>query len=508
MTSNAPSGTSPPPLRGQLIRGAAWMVATKWGVRLLGIVSTFILARLLEPEDFGLAAMTMVLVASVNILFEFGVDYAVITSSSADRATLDTGWTLRLLQALGAGATMLALIPFAGLIYDDKRVVPILLVVAIASMVRGSANIGVVLFRRELEFRREFTYELLTKVAAMFATLALALWLRNYWALVIGIVVSYVAEVVFSYVMHPYRPRFSLVAFSSIWSFSKWMLATHIGNHIATRIDRVFVGALGGPQVVGHYSIGGEVANMAGPEITAPVSRALIPGFAKLRDEPARLDQAYLKSLAAAALVGAPCSIGLALVAPEFIPIALGPNWDAAIPVVQILCLYALLRTLVTASAVLNMVSGHIDAVAKIALVRAALTPFAVYAGFRFAGIEGVAWSKVLLVAFNFWAISWLVTNTRDIGLARLFDAVWRPIVAAAVMAGAVYMTSGLLMSAADGVVLGTRIITGAAIYALALFGLWLVCGKPRGIERDVLDMLAARWQANAVGGEDKHAGS
>lgn len=502
MTPNDPTSATPPPLRGQLIRGAAWMVATKWGVRLLGIISTFILARLLAPEDFGLAAMTMVLVASVNILFEFGVDYAVITSSSADRATLDTGWTLRLLQALGAGATMLALIPFAGFIYDDERVVPILLVVAVASMVRGSANIGVVLFRRELEFRREFTYELLTKVAAMIATLALALWLRNYWALVIGIVVSYAAEVVFSYVMHPYRPRFSLAAFSAIWSFSKWMLATHIGNHIATRIDRVFVGALGGPQVVGHYSIGGEIANMAGPEITAPVSRALIPGFAKLRDEPARLDQAYLKSLAAAALVGAPCSIGLALVAPAFIPIALGPNWDAAVPVVQILCFYALLRTLVTASAVLNMVSGHIDAVAKIALLRAALTPFAVYAGFRLAGIEGIAWSKVLLVAFNFWAISWLVTTTRDINRARLVDVVWRPLVAAALMAGAVRLITGFVATGADGLVLGVQITTGAITYALAVLGLWLGCGKPGGIERDVLEMLAARRHRSAAAGQ------
>lgn len=497
--TRARSPDSPPPLRGKLIRGSAWMVATKWGVRMLGIVSTFVLARLLEPEDFGLAAMSMVLVSSVTILFEFGVDYAVITSPSADRRTLDSGWTLRLLQALGAGATVLMLTPFVGFIYADERVVPILVVVAVASMVRGGANIGVVLFRRELEFRRQFTFELLTKVVAMVVTLGLALWLRNYWALVIGIAVSYAAEVVFSYVMHSYRPRFSLAAFTTIWSFSKWMLATHIGNHIATRIDRVFVGALGGPQVVGHYSIGGEIANMAGPEITAPVSRALIPGFAKLRDEPARLDQAYLKSLAAAALVGVPCSIGLALVAPVFIPIALGPNWATAIPIVQILCFYALLRTLVTASAVLNMVSGHIDAVAKIALVRAALTPVAVYAGFRLAGIEGVAWSKVLLVGFNFWAISWLVTTTRNISSARLVEAVWRPLAAAAIMAGVVHLVTGLVASGTGGFDLAVQIITGAITYALAMLGLWRVCGKPRGIERDVIEMLAARRHRSAA---------
>ena len=315
----------------------------------------------------------------------------------------------------------------------------------------------------------------------------------------IGVVVSYAAEVVFSYLMHTYRPRFSLVALASIWSFSKWMLATHIGNHVATRIDRVFVGALGGPQVVGHYSIGGEIANMAGPEITAPVSRALIPGFAKLRDEPARLDQAYLKSLAAAALVGAPCSIGLALVAPVFIPIALGPNLDAAIPVVQILCIYALLRTLVTASAVLNMVSGHIDAVAKIALVRAALTPIAVYAGFHFAGIHGVAWSKVVLVLFNFWAISRLVIATRDISRSRLVDVIWRPLAAVAVMAGAVHGVAGHVASASAGLALTAQTVTGATTYALTILGLWLVCGKPKGIESDVLEMFVARRRGSAV---------
>jgi O-antigen/teichoic acid export membrane protein len=502
MTAENPSPGRQPPLRRRLIQGAAWMVATKWGVRLLGVVSTIVLARLLAPEDFGLAAMAIVLVSTVRILFEFGVDYAVIASDKADRSTLDTGWTLRLLQTVGAGAAMLLLVPFVHFIYNDPRVVPILLVLALASMVRGVTNIGVVLFRRELQFHREFVLEVVTKIVAIIATLIAALWLRNYWALIIGLVVSYGAEIALSYSMHPYRPRFSLAKAASIWSFSKWMLATHIGNHIATRIDRVFVGALGGPQVVGHYSIGGEIANMAGPEITAPVSRALIPGFAKLRDEPSRLDQAYLKSLAAAALVGAPCSIGLALVAPAFIPIALGPNWDAAVPVVQILCFYALLRTLVTASAVLNMVSGHIDAVAKIALVRAALTPFAVYAGFRLAGIEGVAWSKVLLVAFNFWAISWLVTTTRDISRARLVDVVWRPLVAASLMAGAVRLITGFVATGADGLVLGVQITTGAVTYALAVLGLWLGCGKPRGIERDVLEMLAARRHRSAAAGQ------
>lgn len=493
MTTEDPEPGRQPPLRGRLIQGAAWMVATKWGVRLLGVASTIVLARLLEPEDFGLAAMAIILVSTVRILFEFGVDYAVIASEQADRSTLDTGWTLRLLQTVGAGTAMLLLVPFVHFIYDDPRVVPILCVIALASMVRGVANIGVVLFRRELQFHREFFFEVLTKIVAMVATLVAAVWLRNYWALIIGLVVSYGAEIVLSYLMHPYRPRFSLAKAASIWSFSKWMLATHIGNHVATRIDRVFVGALGGPQVVGHYSIGGEIANMAGPEITAPVSRALIPGFAKLRGEPGRLDQAYLKSLAAAALVGAPCSIGLALVAPAFIPLALGPNWDAAVPVVQILCFYALLRTLVTASAVLNMVSGHIDAVAKIALVRAALTPFAVYIGFQFAGLDGVAWSKVLLVLFNFWAISRLVVATREISRSRLYDAIWRPLAAVAVMAVAVNAVSGFIESGTSIALLSAQITTGALTYSVALFGIWMACGKPSGIERDVIEMLMAR---------------
>ena len=148
------------------------------------------------------------------------------------------------------------------------------------------------------------------------------------------------------------------------------------------------------------------------------------------------------------------------------------------------------------------MVSGHIDAVAKIALVRAALTPFAVYAGFRLAGIEGVAWSKVVLVAFNFWAISWLVTTTRDISRARLVDVVWRPLVAASLMAGAVRLITGFVATGADGLVLGVQITTGAITYALAVLGLWLGCGKPRGIERDVLEMLAARRHRSAAAGQ------
>ncbi len=487
--SDAGPVAGPPPLRRTLIVGSLWMVGLRWAVKLFGLVNTMILARLLVPEDFGLTAMAMAVVAIVSVLFEFGVDYALIQKADATRDHFNAAWTIRLIQASLAALLVVACAPLAAAFYGEPRVVGIMFVLGGATLLRGFANIGVVAFRKELEFHKEFRFLFSAKLISVVGTVALALALRSYWALVIGIALSYLVEVVLSYVMHPFRPKLSLGQGPEIWSFSKWMVVVWVSTHVAWRLDRIVLGALAPPQAVGFYAIGTEIAELPGAEVIAPISRSLVPGFAKLKSDRKRLNAAYLKSVGAAALIGLPSSLGLAAVAPLLVPLALGGQWHEAVPIVQILAVYAAVKTLYSASANLLLVTGAVRSVAVIAFGNAVAMLALFYPAFSIGDVAGLASAKVCIAGAGLMLVLATVLRTRGIDMRSLGSVLWRPMVATATMVGVVLFAASKLADATPAVALIAEVALGALVYCLAVLAMWIASGRPTGVESDLLKM-------------------
>ena len=126
------------------IRGAFLSVAMRWTDRLLSLLSTVILARLLVPGDFGLVAMAMVAVGFFDVLLDLGVGAALIQHEHAGREEFSTAWTLRLAQCAVTALLLVALAPLVADYYDDPRVVDVLRVAAITVIIGGLENIGTV----------------------------------------------------------------------------------------------------------------------------------------------------------------------------------------------------------------------------------------------------------------------------------------------------------------------------------------------------------------------------
>src|ERR1051326_3694523 len=143
MTSPEKPGVS---VQRRMLRGSAWMIAWRWCVRGIGLVSTVVLARLLTPADFGLVAMAMLVVGLVEVLGEAGLNLAIIRHPDPTREHLDTAWTL----AIGAG-TAVALVlfivaPLGAAYFHEPRAIPLIRFLALRAFVDGFENIGVALF--------------------------------------------------------------------------------------------------------------------------------------------------------------------------------------------------------------------------------------------------------------------------------------------------------------------------------------------------------------------------
>ena len=168
------------------LRGTAWMIGARWATRLIGLVSMVILARLLAPEDYGLIAMAMLAYGLLETIAYAGVDLALMRQGADTRAHFDTAWTVQLIQGAFVGVLLLVAAPLTAAYFSEPRAVAVIQCIALRSVIDGAQNIGIVSFRKELDFAKEFRFTLYSKLINFLVIVGAAFWFRNYWALVVG----------------------------------------------------------------------------------------------------------------------------------------------------------------------------------------------------------------------------------------------------------------------------------------------------------------------------------
>ena len=170
----------------------------------------------------------------------------------------------------------------------------VIYVLAATYVVAGFSNVGVVNFRKDLQFRSELRFMLSRRLVTFVVTVGCAVLLRNYWALVAGIAVGRLASVMISFVMSDYRPSLTLCARRELFHFSKWLLINNALYFMIHSGPNFVIGKLSGASGLGIYSISYEISNLPSTELVAPINRVTFPGFSKMKDL-AEMEVAFLR---------------------------------------------------------------------------------------------------------------------------------------------------------------------------------------------------------------------
>ena len=309
--------------------------------------------------------------------------------------------------------------------------VPVIWVICLGLVVSGFSNVGVIAFRKELEFHKEFRLQVTGKLVGFFIGIGAAIWLRNYWALVIGTVSGFGVSCGLSYLMHPYRPRFSLARVRELWSFSQWMLVRSIGHFAEMRADEVLVGGLGSTRQMGLYNVAAELGRLPGSELAAPLNQTLMPGFAKLQHDARRVAAAYLNALGAISTVTVPAGIGLALVADEFVLLLMGEQWVQAAPLLVLLAISGVVRTGDSLATSFVLGTGRPRMAAALSWLNAVLLVGMALPLIGDRGAEGVALAKIaggIVLTIFIWVG---ITRVSEVTAKDIVASLWRPVLAA-----------------------------------------------------------------------------
>ena len=478
------------PLASRLMVGGAWMVSTRWVLRLLGLVNVVILARLLTPGDFGIVAMAMAFVAIADAVMNMGAESAVLQMGEKGRQYYNAAWTLRILQNLGLATLVWALAFLAPAYYGDARVEAILHVVAFTIAVKAFENIGVTAVQQDLRFSSTFWQQVISQVVAIAVTLTIAIVYRSYWALVLGSLARAFMTVLLSYTLFSYRPRFQFSGWRKIWSFSQWYLVNNLGKTLLMRGMPLTLGRVAGSGVLGIFTMAAELAGTAAFEIAMPISRVLYTGMVRLRDDLERYRRAYLHALHGVALITAPICLGLAAVSDELVLVALGKEWADAITIMKVMAVSGALRIMSLIITDQLVVLGQLRKNAVISWVQAIITLASAIPVYLHFGLIGVVTVTLILAAGTLVYLMALMARACGLTVLTQCASFSGPMLAATLMAGAA-MALPLAFHASELVMLIAKIALGAIVYVALVVLLWLMAGKPDGLERTTLEKMA-----------------
>lgn len=436
------------------------MVLARFATRLIGLLSTLILARVLMPEDFGLVAMATSVVAVIELLRAFGFDTVLIQKQQAGPEHYDTAWTFNVVVGLTAAVVVILLSWPASAYYGDGRIVPIMMILAGGLAVQGFENVGIVDFRKFMQFDKDFRFSLGAKVAGFLVTVPIAILYQTYWALVFGIIATRVWAVAASYAMHPYRPRLSFAASRELMNFSQWLLFNNVLLYLKSRASDFVIGRMSGARPLGLFTVSYEIANLPTTEIVMPINRAVYSGYAQMGSDPAALRQGFLNVITVIAAFALPAAAGIGATAALLVPLALGDRWLDAIPLIEVLAIYGVFIALQTNTLYIYIALGEPRTATLLNALHVAILIPALALGASQAGALGAAWACLVTAIVNAPVNALVLMKRLALRPVDLVLASWRPVVAAAFMY--LVVTTFMRWSAASGNALTDAL--GAAI--------------------------------------------
>jgi O-antigen/teichoic acid export membrane protein len=452
----------------------------------------------LSPDDFGVFAIALIVLGFIEFLSEGGIAFALIREMKPDRTHFDSAWTLQIILGLITAALIFASAPIVSQLFNEPRATLVIQLIALRPAFNAFNNIGVVHFLKDFDFAKEFKFNIARDLIDAVTTIALAILLQNYIALVIGTVAGAALATGFSYLIHPFRPRISFKKIREIWSFSGWLVFSYAADEIADLVDRTVIGVIAASNVLGIYHIASMLGAVIMDSTIFPLWRGLFPAYSKLADQPEELARSFLSVFGWVVLVCCIAGFGIASVAGDLVIVVLGEKWAAASPIVPWLTIAVAMNGVGDTALLILTALGLTKLCAGQAFIRLAMLAIALPLAGMAWSIEGIAIAFCAVTAAHMFIPFYLLIRNTPVQVADLIHHSWRPVISGVIMFVVVKMV-GNAIDASHAVALAAEVAAGAATFIACIFTLWAMSGRPDGPEATALDIVASRFGAEGA---------
>jgi len=337
-----------------VIKGVSWLGAFRIVTRVFSFVRTAVVARILTPRDFGLFGVATITLSLIEVFTETGINVFLIQQKDDADKFINTAWIVSIIRGVIIAAIIYFSAPFISSFFHSEQSELLIRWMAVVPLFRGFINPSVAKFIKDLKFHKEFIYRTSQFFIESLATLIFVLIWHTPLSLVFGLIVGAIFEVVLSFALATPKPRllFDKERFRKVIHYGKWLTAAGVFDYLYQNIDNIVVGRLLGSTSLGFYSMAYKISSVPISEFSDTFSRATFPVYSKISGDRKRLLSAFYKSVGVTSILVLPIGLIFYIFPDLIVKILLGNQWVSIAPILRILALFGILRS------ILNLATG------------------------------------------------------------------------------------------------------------------------------------------------------
>lgn len=455
------------------IRGVPWTFLSFGLTKVVTLVATVILGRLLDPEDFGLMALAVLAFGLIGVFRDLGLGATLVLRQDFDRRAQGTVFTLLLGTGVVVMLVVAALSPLAASLLDEPRLKSILPAFAITAVVGAVAWYYESLLQREFEFRRRFVGQMVQSLTFAVVAISLAAAGVGVWSLVIGQIasISAYAGTYLLIVPHRIRPRFDPRIARESFSTGIGFLAQGWLGWLNQNVDYIVISKAMGATQLGYYSMAYRLTELTEFGVAEPVAKVTFPAFARMRHLGESITAAYLSSLRSVGLVVALIGSLVSATADPFVITLFGDRWEAMVGPLAVLGIWAALKPV---QSIMSWLLNSTGLASALAIATAVLLPLTVPALIVAAShdLTLVAWVAVAETTVSIAILLTIAQRKLEIRAAQQMLA----IAPMAVAGGLTWVSARAVVGALDDapalLCLLAGLAAGTAVYAVSLLAI------------------------------------
>lgn len=472
-------------LKEKTIRGGLARLAAQGANFFLRLGSLMILARLLDPKDFGLIGMVTAFTGVLTLFRDFGLSSAAIQRTSVTDEQISTLFWINMLVGALLALLALAMAPAIVAFYHEPRLLGVTAVVAVGFLFNAAGIQHAVLLQRQMRFTALAVISTLGLLVGTGIAIGGAKAGYGYWALVAMTVTLPLVSTIGYWLTTAWVPGMPhrRTGIRSMLRFGGVLTLNSLVGYIATNLDKVLLGRFWGVDALGIYGRAYQLIIIPTDNLNTAAGEVAFAALSRLQDDPNRLKSYFLKGYSLVLALTIPITIACALLADDMILVLLGPKWMAAAPIFRLLVPTILVLAIITPLVWLLSSIGLVGRLLRMSVVLTPLMIASYILGLPY-GPKGVAFAySAAMTLWIFPVIAWSVHGT-VISFWDILLALKWPLASSIVAAGLAFgvrLFSGSLTTPLP------RLVIECTVLLVAYLGILLFVAGQKSFYLDLL---------------------
>jgi O-antigen/teichoic acid export membrane protein len=501
----AERGSAEKSLSGTVLSGGKWLGMAALAQALLQIVIVAVLARLLSPAEFGLAAVAGIFIDLAAGIAAMGASRALVQRRELTRYHIRAAFWISMVMGLSVTMVLYFSSTFLAAVLHSLAAAPLIAALSSIFAIRALGSVPEGLATRRLNFRLLAICKVAAYLLGYGAVGIVSAHLgAGAWALVYAQIaqVSLGALLLIAPIRFDWRPTMAWTAYREILGYGSGSSVATIVNSLATQVDQAIVSMNTNTVAVGLYTRAVQVTRYPSRLVGRITEDVLFPSFAGVQTDRERLARAYYRSIASICVVMTPVSVFFCLTAGPITDLLLGPQWEGVVPLIAAFGVSILFRSTQRVNSALLLAVGRSWLIAALQLLFLVTNTIGALIGIRF-GLLGAAIGVTASFVLYYLAltIACMLVLSLDVGrlLACHFAGLPLTVLAASGAGiGAAAAAAGLLPSLVS-LVLSALISTALALAAIVARPRFFLRGDGQWLASLLLSKLPRKWRASSL---------